>query len=239
MSVSRYARLETSASSSPSSLRVVETFVSLQGEGPFTGRRSLFIRLAGCNLRCPFCDTKYSWDPGNAREMSIEELVVLTGKTNPSLVVITGGEPLLQRRALEELVRILYRLGYSVQVETNGTLEAPEPGSPLSQAFFVVSPKDVPVKVQGAATHWSWFELARRYSNVWFKFLAASHEHVEAIIRYIEDNGIPRRRAYLMPLTEEGMSIDEILELHKRIAREALENGLNFSPRLHLLLGLK
>ncbi len=239
MSVSRSVRQATSVSSTPSSLRVVETFVSIQGEGPFCCRRSLFIRLAGCNLRCPFCDTKYSWSAENAREMSIEELVVLTGKTNPSLVVVTGGEPLLQRAALEELVRMLYRLGYVVQVETNGTLEAPEPGSPLSQAFFVVSPKDVPVKVPGAKTHWSWFDLARRYGHVWFKFLAATREHVEEIMRYVEENGIPRRLVYLMPLTEEGMSTEQVLELHKRVAREALEHGVNFSPRMHLLLGLK
>ncbi|BEP17293.1 7-carboxy-7-deazaguanine synthase QueE [Pyrofollis japonicus] len=218
---------------------VAETFLSLQGEGPFTGRRSLFIRLAGCNLRCPFCDTKYSWDVKNAREMTIEELVVLVGRADPTLVVVTGGEPLLQRDALEELVRMLYRLGYPVQVETNGTLEAPEPGTPLSQAFFVVSPKDVPIPVPGAKTHPSWFDLVRRYNNVWFKFVAANKQHVEKIIEYVENNGIPRKRVYIMPLTSEGMTIEEILKLHREIAEEALQNRVNFSPRLHLLLGLK
>jgi 7-carboxy-7-deazaguanine synthase len=69
--------------------------------------------------------------------------------------------------------------------------------------------------------------------------VAANKQHVEKIINYVEENGIPRKRVYIMPLTSEGMTIEEILKLHREIAEEALQNRVNFSPRLHLLLGLK
>jgi len=218
---------------------VVEVFTSIQGEGPFTGAYSLFIRLAGCNLRCPFCDTKYSWDAANARVVSTGELLRLVEEARPSLVVVTGGEPLLQARQLEGLVHPLVKAGYKVQVETNGTIKAPSSDSPLSMVYYVVSPKDVPVRVPGARTHESWIKLARISERVWFKFLASTPSHVEEIAEYVEGEGIPRDRVYVMPLTSESPSTVELLELHRIIAREAMARRLNFSPRLHLLLGLK
>ncbi|WP_338248664.1 7-carboxy-7-deazaguanine synthase QueE [Pyrodictium abyssi] len=237
--MSRSARPPSSASSTSPRLRVVEVFASLQGEGPFTGSRSVFIRLAGCDLRCPFCDTVYSLDPRAGRPVDVEELARVVEEERPSLVVVTGGEPLLQRRGVNELARLLAGRGYRVQLETNGTLPAPEPGEPLYQVYHVVSPKDVPVAVEGARLHPSWVEASRSTGRVWFKFLASSEEHVEAVARYVEEKGIPWERVYVMPLTREGMSPEELLGLHRRVARLALDHGFNFSPRLHLLLGLR
>ncbi|MEB2837146.1 MAG: 7-carboxy-7-deazaguanine synthase QueE [Desulfurococcales archaeon] len=235
--MSRSARPGTSASSS--TLRVVEVFTSIQGEGPLAGSYSLFVRLAGCNLRCPFCDTKYSWDPRAGRDVEVSGILGLASRLEPALVVATGGEPLLQRIPLERLAAGLEALGIPLQVETNGTLEAPGPGSPLWRAYHVVSPKDVPVRVPGARTHPSWIEAARRTGRVWFKFLAQTVEHVAEIAAYARARGIPRRLVYVMPLTSDSMSTRDLLEVHKAIARAALEHGLNFSPRLHLLLGLR
>jgi 7-carboxy-7-deazaguanine synthase len=214
--------------------------VSLQGEGPYAGARSLFLRLAGCNLRCPFCDTKYAWSTEGAERLGVEEVVAIVEEERPALVVVTGGEPLLQRRPLGLLVSALTRLGHRVQVETNGTMEAPGPGDPLAGAAYVVSPKDAVVRVPGARTHSSWFAAARRgVPEVWFKFLAAGRRDVEEARRYAEENGIPLERAYVMPLTREGMTAEELLQLHREVARAALDNQMSFSPRLHLLLGLK
>lgn len=235
----RSARPPNSASNIPPRLRVIEVFASLQGEGPFTGSRSVFIRLAGCDLRCPFCDTVYSLDPRAGKPVSIEELARVVEEERPSLVVVTGGEPLLQRRGVNELARLLAGQGYRVQLETNGTLPAPGPGEPLYQAYHVVSPKDVPVAVEGARLHPSWVEASWSTGRVWFKFLASTPEHVGAIAEYVEENDIPRDRVYIMPLTREGMSLEELLGLHRRVARLALDYGFNFSPRLHLLLGLR
>jgi 7-carboxy-7-deazaguanine synthase len=218
-------------------VRVVEVFESLQGEGPFCCRRALFVRLAGCNLRCPWCDTPYALEPSRGRLVGFEEIVEKAIQ-HGGLVVVTGGEPLLQRSALTKLVAMLVDAGLMVQVETNGTLPAPAENEPLSKALYVVSPKDFPVPVPGARTHPSWYEAVRK-GTAWLKLLVAREEHAAAAARLAEEKKLPRTRVYIMPLTSEDMGQDELLLLHRRVAEWAIRYRLEFSPRMHLLLGLK
>ncbi len=223
-------------------LRVSEVFVSLQGEGPFCCRRAVFVRLAGCNLRCPFCDTGYSLDPRSGGPLGLGELVETVGEERVGLVVFTGGEPLLQRSALDEAARLL--LGrfprLTLQVETNGTLPPPRVGEEgLARAVYVVSPKDFPVQVPGARTHPGWLEAARTgRPEAYLKPLARDAGDVERIAQWARENNVPPWRVYVMPLTRGDESPGELLERHREIAREALRHGLSFSPRMHLLLGL-
>jgi 7-carboxy-7-deazaguanine synthase len=102
-------------------MKIAEIFVSLQGEGKNQGRPCLFIRLAGCNLHCRWCDTPASQSGG--MEMSVDAILEHVWRTNPSYVCITGGEPLLQADELELLLSSLHRRGIPVDIETNGTLE--------------------------------------------------------------------------------------------------------------------
>ena len=104
-------------------LRVVETFVSLQGESTQAGRKCFFIRLEGCNLSCSYCDTRYAASGG--KPMSIGELTELAEKSRTSLVEITGGEPLLQTET-PALCRALLEKGFEVMLETNGALSIEE-----------------------------------------------------------------------------------------------------------------
>jgi len=138
--------------------RVNNIFYSLQGEGRNTGRAALFVRFAGCNLRCPFCDTEFK----TFREISGEEilhelemqtssfflppsslnprpstLVPQPSSLNP-LVVLTGGEPTLQ--VDEAFVDLLHQQGYEVAMESNGTRQAPQ-----NLDWLTVSPKGQPV----------------------------------------------------------------------------------------------
>ena len=99
---------------------VNEIFASLQGEGYFTGTAAFFLRLSGCNLRCPFCDTQHQ----SYTEMSEDEIVAEASRHKPRHIVITGGEPALQ--LTESLVDKLHAAGFFIQVETNGTLPLPE-----------------------------------------------------------------------------------------------------------------
>ena len=101
-------------------MRVNETFLSLQGEGYFTGTPAFFLRLSGCNLQCPFCDTQHQ----SFTEMSEEEIVQEACRHKPRHIVITGGEPALQ--LTQSLVDKLHEAGFFIQVETNGTLPLPE-----------------------------------------------------------------------------------------------------------------
>ncbi|WP_292518522.1 radical SAM protein [Methanoculleus sp.] len=98
---------------------VSEIFRSLQGEGKNQGRPCTFIRLAGCNLRCAWCDTSYAWEGG--REMSVTEVLDRVWLQNGKQICITGGEPLLQSAEVLELLKKFSLHGYSVEIETNGT----------------------------------------------------------------------------------------------------------------------
>ena len=95
-------------------------FYTIQGEGPFTGRPAVFVRLAGCNLKCPGCDTDYT---SQRHTMSAQEIVakILEFATKDTLVVITGGEPFRQYN-IRYLLELLVRMNMNVQIETNGTL---------------------------------------------------------------------------------------------------------------------
>ena len=117
-------------------LRIIEIFPSLQGEGLRQGEPTIFVRLAGCRLRCDFCDTKYAWEGG--REMPPERVAEavkdLRRRFPAGWVSLTGGEPFLQD--LRRLVRLLRKEGLKIQVETSGTRHCP-----LHVDWLTVSPK--------------------------------------------------------------------------------------------------
>ena len=104
-------------------IRVFETFTSLQGESSYAGARCHFIRLAGCPLRCAWCDTRAAQDPDSGREMTEEELVAGALASGAPLVEVTGGEPLAQA-ACPALLRALGGAGLRVLLETNGAADA-------------------------------------------------------------------------------------------------------------------
>ena len=116
-------------------MRINETFISLQGEGHFTGTPAFFLRFSGCNLKCPFCDTNHQ----SYKEMSEEEIVEEATCHKPRHIVITGGEPALQLTQL--LVDKLHEADFFIQVETNGTLPLPE-----GIDWVTVSPKAAPLR---------------------------------------------------------------------------------------------
>lgn len=116
-------------------LKVNEIFYSLQGEGRFTGHPAVFVRLSGCNLSCPFCDTSHQ----RGREIEVDEIVGIMKKYPTRHAVITGGEPGLQITG--EFIERLHGEGYFVQVETNGTTEIP-----LNADWITCSPKTAEIR---------------------------------------------------------------------------------------------
>lgn len=100
-------------------------FHTLQGEGPLAGTPSIFIRLAGCNLQCPFCDTEYTLGRRRRTVPEIVDKALVFGKTHKytKLVVLTGGEP--TRQNIEPLIYALMVEGFHVQIESNGVLAPP------------------------------------------------------------------------------------------------------------------
>ncbi len=118
--------------------RINDIFYSLQGEGRNTGRATVFIRFAGCNLRCPFCDTEFS----DYREMSDTDILAAISAYSSRFVVLTGGEPTLQADA--EFIDLLHSNGYEVAMESNGTRC---PAAPVD--WLTVSPKQAYIGATG------------------------------------------------------------------------------------------
>lgn len=100
-------------------MKIAEIFTSIQGESTYTGLPCTFIRFAGCNLRCTYCDTPYAFEEGE--ELTLGEVMDKVQKAGIILVELTGGEPLLQEECYE-LMDSLRKKKYSVLVETNGTV---------------------------------------------------------------------------------------------------------------------
>ncbi|MEJ5227432.1 radical SAM protein [Thermodesulfovibrio sp.] len=100
-------------------MKISEIFISIQGEGSLVGIPMIFVRLSGCNLRCTYCDTTYSYD--NGKEFSVDELLRIIKSSQLKYVAITGGEPLLQNE-IYDLMDKLIDMKHNVVLETNGSI---------------------------------------------------------------------------------------------------------------------
>lgn len=124
------------------SVEVIKVWATIQGEGPFAGKPAIFVRIAGCNLTCSFCDTQYtigrlSKTPDEVLDMIVSALSTAKVFIPNPLVVLTGGEPL--RQDIGPLCSYLGNRGIRVQIETNGTLYLPT--LPFRDVTIVCSPK--------------------------------------------------------------------------------------------------
>jgi len=115
-------------------LPVMEAFYTLQGEGYHVGKAAYFIRLAGCDVGCVWCDVKDSWDASKHPQIDVSDIVAEAASFPGRMAVITGGEPLLHN--LEMLTNALHEAGFSINIETSGS-------APLSGEldWICVSPK--------------------------------------------------------------------------------------------------
>ena len=115
-------------------LPVMESFYSLQGEGYHQGRAAYFIRLGGCDVGCTWCDVKDSWDAARHPQAELTDIIAAAEKHPGRLAVVTGGEPLLHN--LDELTQSLHHAGFQTHIETSGS-------SPLSGQWdwICLSPK--------------------------------------------------------------------------------------------------
>ncbi|MCI4330210.1 MAG: radical SAM protein [Thermoplasmata archaeon] len=150
-------------------MRVIEIFHSVQGEGPFTGYRTSFVRTARCNLRCAWCDTAYSFGPGTERSIPSILREVATHRTRHAC--LTGGEPLLQKESVE-LLRRLSERGMTTVVETGGSLDV-APYLDVPAVVLSVDVKCPSSKMQGK-NRWANLPLLRPTDVV--KFVVADRK---------------------------------------------------------------
>ncbi len=219
-------------------LKVSEIFASIQGEGPSAGEPAAFLRLAGCNLHCQWCDTKYTWDWQNydyAREVTITQVAAVRDRLlalDPRRLVITGGEPLLQQDALGQLLGSLTE-EWIVEVETNGTV-APQTALMQRVNQWNVSPKlshaqdPLEQRVKPAV-----LQAFANNPRAWLKLVVQqSIDHAE-ILEIVSNCGWPHERVLLMP---EAQSAEMLALRSPLVAQLAHEAGFAVSPRLHVAL---
>ncbi|MEV0133997.1 7-carboxy-7-deazaguanine synthase QueE [Dactylosporangium sp. NPDC050688] len=213
---------------------------TLQGEGPYAGRVSWFVRLGGCNLSCSWCDTPYTWDGSrfNLRgEISMTPVAdVLAMLPENCLVVLTGGEPMMHqgRPAWQEFVAALHERGCTIQVETNGTI-LPNDFARTHIDLFVVSPK-----LPNAGPHRGnqdpapadgWTEIARS-GRAHLKVVCETAGDVTAAADLGRRLGWPPRQVWAMP---EGVTTAVLGERWPVIASAAADHDINATHRLHVL----
>jgi 7-carboxy-7-deazaguanine synthase len=202
-------------------MKIADIFKSLQGEGKNQGKPCLFIRLAGCNLKCRWCDTPESQSGG--MEMSLDSVLEQVWRINPPYVCITGGEPLLQADDLEHLLASLSRRGTLIDIETNGTVDFGK----LQQYAAICM--DVKCPSSGEQSNLALLEKIRPQDSV--KFVV----HDEADCRYAQEIMDTHRIAgeiFFSPVSGSD---------YTSITRFILVNNLpvRFQLQLHKIIGVK
>ncbi len=206
----------------PATLKTIEIFASVQGEGLRQGEPTVFVRLAGCNLRCGFCDTKRAWRGGRevAVEAIVDEVRRLEREYPTTWVCLTGGEPLAQD--IRPLIARLHDAGFRVQVETNGTF----PPAALAD-WHTVSPKP-----PDYAVHPGFKTKAREV-----KLVVCRGFGLDAIrtARAAVPRPVP---IILQPQSNARWSVDRAVRLLQEASRAGLD-GIRLSVQLHKIFGLK
>lgn len=226
---------------------------TFQGEGPSLGERCAFVRLGACNLTCYWCDTPFTWrfstnqkhrdqrvyDPGSLVRMSTNDILSTLGAMEggiPSLVVISGGEPMLQANRLTDLLKHLKNISIRAHVETNGTVNPGPLFDPSLIEQYVVSLK---LASSGMAESTRLIPKAilwyrNTYRAVW-KFVVTNPDEldeVEGIVTKFNLNH-PWQPVWIMP---EGTDPATVLTGMRTLADPVAKRGWNLTTRLHILI---
>ena len=210
-------------------LRVAESFLSLQGEGPTAGTPAHFLRLQGCDVGCRWCDSKYTWDAAQGAETPLDQaFAALRATGDAPLLVITGGEPLAHEGARELLTAAVGRWA-RVEVETSGLLAPPFTHARLA---YNCSPK-LPSATDRWAETWAHVPAFAADPNTTFKLVVGGDDDIADALRLLAEHGLPRERVVLMP---EGLTDAALRERAPALAEVCKREGLRFGMRLHVWL---
>lgn len=207
---------------------------TFQGEGPSIGRTAAFVRLGRCNLACTWCDTPYTWDWSRhdpaveLAERTVDDVLAEVDAMGPvDLLVVTGGEPLLQQSRLVPLLHGGRERGLSIEVETAGTL-APHPDVVALVDRFNVSPKlsnsGNPVERRHRPDVLRAFEATGKAA---FKFVVREVAELDEVAAFDVSP------VWVMP---EGRDAEVLAERMQALAPAVLARGWRLTPRLHVLL---
>ena len=208
-------------------MRICEIFTSIQGESTFAGLPCTFVRFSGCNLRCVYCDTKYSYDEGI--EMEIGDILQRVDSAGVRLVEITGGEPLLQGEETLCLIRELLDGGYEVLVETNGSRNIKE----LDKRATIILDMKTPCSAMSNMMDFTNLEIVKITDEV--KFVICGRDDYEWSKKIVSQYGLEEKCKVLF---SPGYGMLQPRELAAWILKDRLRARLNiqihkyiFDPR--------
>lgn len=233
-------------------LYLLQTLETVQGEGDLIGKPSVLIRFAGCNCRCPWCDTEWSWNDDRAELITPEEFddwwenIISKYEHIPNLM-ITGGEPLLYKNNNMFLKMISSDKFDSIEIETNGSL--------LNSDFIKNLHPNVKLNISPKLNS-TWYldkynvdytslypiiAEIKRHNNYIFKFVN-DPKYAGMVEAFINDQKLNLNKVYIMPLSPNRKSYSKS-DFEKLIRKASLETvrlcidkGYNYSTRLHLYL---
>lgn len=216
-----------------------EIFYSVQGEGVNIGKPAIFLRLGLCNLKCTWCDTKYTWDwktynpKEQLVEMPLEDVEQEILRHNHKYLVVTGGEPMIQQNQLIPLLEQLERGGFFIEVETNGTIV------PDQRLLNLVGHWSVSPKLENSGNSQSLREVPDCYrlfagiTSSYFKYVIQSEDDFKEVQALAGKYGLVAEKIILMP---EAQSREELLDRSRWLVELCKAQGYMFSTRLHILL---
>jgi 7-carboxy-7-deazaguanine synthase len=215
-----------------------EIFYSLQGEGLLAGVPSIFIRLAGCPLRCKWCDTKYALSGTAGQQYSITEITRQLQSRPCNNIVITGGEPMINPE-LSELVRQLKALDKHITIETSGIQYIPD----LQCDLMSISPKlsnsveeveSYGTVVRGRDLNMAILTKLIDSYDYQLKFVVDSPNDLDEIGQTVEElKNVDIRKVMLMP---QAVTPEELIQKSPMVADLCKRTGFTFCQRLHVLL---
>lgn len=172
-------------------LRVTEIFHSIQGESTHAGRPCAFVRLTGCNLRCRWCDSEYTFTGGE--KMSLDDVVAKVKSYGCDLVEITGGEPLAQQEAFD-LIRCLCDEGFEVLIETSGSIDI----TPVDRRAKIILDIKCPGSGEVEKNRWSNLDDLRPHDEI--KFVIAGREDYDWARNVIDEKRLAGRTILFSPV---------------------------------------
>jgi 7-cyano-7-deazaguanosine (preQ0) biosynthesis protein QueE len=210
---------------------------TFQGEGPSLGRRAGFLRLGRCNLACTFCDTPYTWDWAHhdpaveLHQRTVDDVAGELRAMDVPLVVVTGGEPLLQQRHLPPLLEALHALGIEVEVETAGTIAPTEDVAALVTRFNVSPKLANSGNPEDRRYRPDVLQAFQATGKAVFKFVVAEESDFAEVDRIVADNRLTG--VWVMP---EGTDAATVATRTAALAEPTRARGWNLTTRLHILV---
>ncbi len=207
-------------------LSVNEIYETIQGEGLLAGTPSLFIRIQGCNLRCPWCDQPEALEFGKGRNVSVDDIVARARASPFRHAVITGGEPFTEPN-LGRLVKGLLDEGFSVQIETNGTLWSEDIEEVADRIHITCSPK-------GVADFFVHPKILKHAKEL--KFVVDDAFTEEVLLKERFRKHLEKGLVVLQPESNREEMISKALSIQRSLSRMGF--NLRVIPQIHKLLGL-